>query len=403
MVELSLTNEIAKIASIDLFKRNGNRELQTGLFVARPFYLDYSKAHLLVADSWKLKAKGLPQGSFLLAYYENEDDVSEALLLRVLGPTKLPTDNDMISSMVEYYKDNLRTSGAETQLDTFTRYEFGFSGLECRILGTFYKDGNASTLFGADVENFYSAHNYSVVKPNDNVLELIANFREGEVTGKPTDVRIGKVRYSSSRRFQAQRKDVPVYVSPQDFLGKRTALFGMTRTGKSNSAKKIIQATVGMSEKAPYELDQPVEISAVETLDPFTEDGVPKYPVGQIIFDINGEYANPNMQDEGTAIFEMFQEQTIRFSTIPKPGFKVLKVNFYRDVLSGFELVRSHLGESTGNYIESFRAVDVEDPNDYGTNRSASTRHDRRVAAYLCCLYKGRLRAARPIYCPLLR
>lgn len=389
MVELSLTNEIAKIASIDLFKRNGNRELQTGLFVARPFYLDYSKAHLLVADSWKLKAKGLPQGSFLLAYYENEDDVSEALLLRVLGPTKLPTDNDMISSMVEYYKDNLRTSGAETQLDTFTRYEFGFSGLECRILGTFYKDGNASTLFGADVENFYSAHNYSVVKPNDNVLELIANFREGEVTGKPTDVRIGKVRYSSSRRFQAQRKDVPVYVSPQEFLGKRTALFGMTRTGKSNSAKKIIQATVGMSEKAPYELDQPVETSAVETLDPFTEDGVPKYPVGQIIFDINGEYANPNMQDEGTAIFEMFQEQTIRFSTIPKLGFKVLKVNFYRDVLSGFELVRSHLGESTGNYIESFRAVDVEDPNDYDTNRSASTRHDRRVAAYLCCLYRA--------------
>ena len=40
---------------------------------------------------------------------------------------------------------------------------------------------------------------------------------------------------------------------------------------------------------------------------------MPKYPIGQIIFDINGEYANPNMQDEGTAIFEMFQEQTTRF------------------------------------------------------------------------------------------
>ena len=389
MAELSFTNEIARIASVDLFKRNGDGDLQTGLFVGRPFYLDYNRAHLLVADSWKLKAKGLPQGSFLLAYYENEEDVSEAVLLRVLGPARLPTDNDMISSMVEYYKDNLRTSGSETQLDTFTRYEFGFSGLECRILGTFYRDENEHTSFGAEVENFYSAHNYSVVKPNDEVLELIANFREGDVTGSPTDVRIGKVRYSSSRRFQAQEKDVPVYVSPQDFLGKRTALFGMTRTGKSNSVKKIIQATVGMTEHAPYELDHPVEGTADETLEPFTDAGLPKYPVGQIIFDINGEYANPNLQDEGTAIFEMFQDQTIRFSTIRKPDFKVMKVNFYRDVLSGFELVRSHLGESTGNYIESFRAVDLEESDDYATNFSAKARHDRRIAAYLCCLYRA--------------
>ena len=389
MAELSFTNEIAKIASTDLFRRNSGGELQTGLFVGRPFYLDYSRAHLLVADSWKLRAKGIPQGSFLLAYYENEPGVSEAVLLRVLGPTKLPTDDDVISSMVEYYKDNLKTSGRDSQLDTFTRYEFGFSGLECRILGTFYKDEDGRTSFGADVENFYSAHNYSVVKPNDEVLEAIANFREGEVTGRPTDVRIGRVRYSSSRRFQAQEKDVPVYVSPQDFLGKRTALFGMTRTGKSNTVKKIIQATVSMTKNAPHELDRPVEGTADETLEPFTDDGLPKYPVGQIIFDINGEYANPNLQDEGTAIFEMFREQTTRFSTIPKPDFKVMKVNFYRDVLSGFELVKSHLSQSTGNYIESFRAVDLEKPDDYDTDYSSRTRYDRRVAAYLCCLYRA--------------
>ncbi len=392
MAELSFTNEIARIASVDLFKRNGDQELQTGLFVGRPFYLDYNRAHLLVADSWKLKAKGLPQGSFLLAYYENEEDVSEAVLLRVLGPARLPTDNDMISSMVEYYKDNLRTSGSETQLDTFTRYEFGFSGLECRILGTFYRDENEHTSFGADVENFYSAHNYSVVKPNDEVLELIANFREGDVTGRPTDVRIGKVRYSSSRRFQAQEKDVPVYVSPQDFLGKRTALFGMTRTGKSNSVKKIIQATVGMTEKAPHELDRPVEGTADETLEPFTDSGLPKYPVGQIIFDINGEYANPNLQDEGTAIFEMFQEQTTRYSTINKSGFKTMKVNFYEDVLSGFELIKSSdLTGDGADYVKSFLSVDLtepEDENDY----SAKTRHGRAKAAYLCCLYRAGFR-----------
>jgi hypothetical protein len=93
--------------------------------------------------------------SILLAYYENEPDVSEALLLRVLKPTKLPTDSDIISSMVEYYKDNLRTTGSDNQLDSFTRYEFGFSGLECRTLGTFYKEEDGRLYFGADVGNFY--------------------------------------------------------------------------------------------------------------------------------------------------------------------------------------------------------------------------------------------------------
>lgn len=51
--------------------------------------------------------------------------------------------------MIEYYKDDLNTSGKKSELDDFTRYEFSFSGLECRILGAFYKDGN-SFEFGAE-------------------------------------------------------------------------------------------------------------------------------------------------------------------------------------------------------------------------------------------------------------
>ncbi|HEX5424676.1 MAG TPA: hypothetical protein VFW94_14100 [Candidatus Acidoferrales bacterium] len=118
---MSLTTEIAKIATVDLFKKDsGTGMVGTGAFVGRPFHLDYSSALLLVADAWKQKADGLPQGCFLLAYYENEENVSEALLLRVIAPAKLPTDGDVISSMVEYYKDNLKTSGKESQLDTWS-------------------------------------------------------------------------------------------------------------------------------------------------------------------------------------------------------------------------------------------------------------------------------------------
>jgi len=389
---MSITNSIKDLASVDIFEKDSDGEFKAGIFVGRPFHISYDRAYILVADAWKQKARGLPQGCFLLAFYENEESISEALLLRVLKPAKLPTDDDVISSMVEYYKDNLRTSGKESQLDTFTRYEFGFSGLECRILGTFYRDEENKMCFGADVENFYSAHNYRIHKPRPDVLELIVNFREDGVVGKPTDIRIGKVRYSSSRRFQLQEDRVPVYVSPDDFLGKRTALFGMTRTGKSNTVKKIIEATVDMNEQAPYNLRETEDIPVEELLDPFVDGGVPKFPAGQIIFDINGEYANANMQDEGTAIFELYDDLVTRYSVIPKEGFKVMKVNFYRDILSGFELIRSHLETDTSDYVGSFISIDLSKPED-DADYSAKTRYERKVAAYKCVLYQAGFKA----------
>ena len=141
---IALKKELSKIAQGDLFKWDAGKPA-TGRFVGRPFSLNYDRAFLLVADKWKQDARGLPQGTFLLAYYENEADIQEALLLRVLLPAQLPTDGDVISSMIEYYKDNLKTAGKESQLDTYTRYEFSFSGLECRVLGTFYREGHPSS------------------------------------------------------------------------------------------------------------------------------------------------------------------------------------------------------------------------------------------------------------------
>jgi len=378
---MSITATVKQLASVDLFCEG--KKIDT--FVGRPFYIDYEKAFLLICDSWKTKVGGIPQGAFLLAFYDNEESVSEALLLRALRPTKLPTDNDVISSMIEYYKDNLKTAGKESQLDDFTRYEFSFSGLECRILGTFYRDGKEKVLFGADVENFYSAHNYSVFKPREKVLEYISNLRDADtIPGNTTDVRIGRIRYSSSLRFQESLTDVPVYINPKDFLGKRTALFGMTRTGKSNTVKKIIQATVEISDKSKLGISS-YRGDIATNLDPFDDIGIPKFPVGQIIFDINGEYANANMQDEGTAIFELYKEKTMRYSVLEKPDFKVMKVNFYNEIYSGFELIRSYIADDGADYVKSFMAIDLEKPEDE-SDQSLMTRYLRKIAAYQCIL-----------------
>jgi DNA helicase HerA-like ATPase len=396
-----LEEKLGQIINVDILEKGKEETLAVG----RPYYLDYEKAQILICDADKHKVKGIPQGAFLLAYYQGEPDVKEALLLRVLTPSKLPTDNDVVSSMIEYYKEGSDISGIASQrgggnLDDFTRYEFSFSGLECRVLGAFYQvpikkvmDGQQVTSyvteFGADIENFYSANNYKVYKATGDVLKAIVNQRDaGIVAGNENEFKIGTVRFSSSRRFQINEPFVDVFISPQDFVGKRTALFGMTRTGKSNTVKKIIEATVEISKKsASAQL-----INQTSDSPEFTKDtGAPQYPVGQIIFDVNGEYANANLQDKGTAIFELYSEDVTRYSVLEKTGFKVMKVNFYKEIGTGFELIKSYFDASrvTGDYVNNFAAVDLTEPEDPNKFGSAWTRYNRLKAAYLCCLHKA--------------
>lgn len=353
----TIIEDLKKLASINLFEQCRKDEA----FVGRPFHLDFDHLLMLTNDKWKHNVGGIPAGAFLLALYIGEPSVEEAVLLRVLRPTKLPTDDDVVMAMVDHYKET-PSQDSVAGLDSYTRAEFQFSGLECRVIGSFYSSNDQKVHFAGDLDNFYSPHNYRVIKPSGKVLEYIVNFRQDGIPGGKGDERIGQVRYSSSLRH-IKGEGVPVYVSSLDFLGKRTALFGMTRTGKSNSVKKIIQATVGLSNS---NADQNIE------------------PVGQIIFDINGEYANANRQDAGTAIFEQYQQDVTRYSVIEKPGFKVMKLNFYESVLEGYEMLTSFLEGDTTIYTKAFCNIDwsVPDSQDF----RAQAYYGRKVAAYLACL-----------------
>jgi hypothetical protein len=359
----TVVQQLKQLASVDLFAECRVDEF----FVGRPFYLDFDRLRLMSNDSWKHRVGGVPAGAFLLALYIGESDVDEAILLRVLKPTKLPTDDDVVGAMVDYYKET-PPDGEATRLDSFTRAEFQFSGLECRVIGTFYKDSDAVIRFAGDLDNFYAANNYRVVKPTGKVLEYIVNFRQDGIPGGLGDERIGRVRYSASLRHTAGA-DVPVFVSPLDFLGKRTALFGMTRTGKSNTVKKLIQATVGISN------------SGVQV------DGTSLKPVGQIVFDVNGEYSNENQQDEGTAIFAQYPESVSRYSVMEKDGFKVMKLNFYRSLVEGFGLLSTLLEDDGADYVKAFLNIDWEAPEP--TDTSAMTRYNRKVACYKACLFRA--------------
>jgi len=359
---MSIKNQLRQMVSVDLFKE----AVAPDTFVGRPFYFDFSKMKVLSNDHWKEKVGGIAAGAFLVAVYDNAGDRPEVVLLRVLGPTILPSDSDVVAAMVDHYKENAATDTSANTLDSYTRYEFQFSGLECRVLGSFYRDEAGRTQFGADVDNFYGPNNYSVYRPSGRVLEYIVNFRDGEsFPGGVGDQRIGQVRYASSRRH-LPIASVPVYVSALDYLGKRTALFGMTRTGKSNTVKMIIKATAELTPSGAQLGGKQVS------------------SIGQIVFDVNGEYANDNQQDQGTAIYQLYASDVTRYSILQKDGFKVMKLNFYRQILEGVEMIRSSLQEDGAIYTQAFLNVNWEAPDPQ--DNSATTRHGRRLACYQAIL-----------------
>ena len=102
----NLRDELENIAKTDIFEVATNSKN----FVGNPFKIDYNKTSLLTCDNWKYNVGGIAQGCFLLAFYENDFDdekVHEALLLRALRPCPIPSDNSVISSRIEYFKEEL--------------------------------------------------------------------------------------------------------------------------------------------------------------------------------------------------------------------------------------------------------------------------------------------------------
>lgn len=381
----NLLQEFENLAKVDIFEVAND----ANTFIGNPFKIDFNHTSLLTCDDWKYKVGGIAQGAFLLAFYENDfgdEVVHEAILLRALKPCSIPSDNSVISSRIEYFKEELKTSGKNRQIDQFTRFEFSCSGMECSILGTFYKTTNGKIEFGADLENFYSPHLYKVYKPSGKYLKYIVNLRDNDGPLKPdSNFQIGKVRYSSTRQkhdINTSNNDEKVLIHTNDILGKRTALFGMTRTGKSNTVKKLIEATEELSVKSKLQIQQRTE-SFEESIKPFNLNEVPKKEVGQIIFDINGEYANKNLQD-GTAIFEKFTSKVTRYSVLEKTGFEVMKINFYNEVIAGLELIRGYFKQfgKQSDYVEDFLGVNLEKPEEI----SETTNYSRKLAAYKCCL-----------------
>lgn len=374
----NIANDLGKSTKEDV-ERQLALMVSPDQYIADLITLDYGHADILVHDTQRNRANGIPHGCLLLATRITPGDLSKdslpndpsLLLIRVSESVRLRSDTDLETARLDAVKranDTDRTYDESGHTDQFTLNMLRYSGIRCRILGTFRacrsgSDDEWVIHFGSDISNFNAGQGMKIYKPIGPSLERIVNRRRVE-RGSSSVRRIGRLRYSAAIMEADAPEAVQVSIQASDFIAQRTALFGMTRTGKSNTTKTIA--------KALFELR--------------SEDGGVK--VGQLIFDPNGEYANDNPQDQGCLRNLQYERaeyeghvQTYGSHKHPHdPERNITKFNFYgnqeppspptdgRDLeqrlhslYQGKQIIDDALAEETAGYVTDFRNVRLDD------------------------------------------
>ena len=386
--------------------------IQKDQYVGEVYSLGYETAQVMIHDHHRREVGGIPSLSFLLATripeslldldqnnvekfdYKLED--SSIILLRVMDAARLPSDDEAIRIRVQSAQSISGETGihwdSSQAMDSKTHHVLSFAGVQCRVIGTFYLDDiNDSSIpqlkFGSDISNYYPNQGLKVYKPNEAALEAIVNYRTNDEKKDSEPVNIGHIRYASTNRNFQGVADVPFDIDPADFRDQKTALFGMTRTGKSNTTKVILQSVFALR----------------------FADGTPER-IGQIVFDPNGEYANENVQDENSqrnpsaiknvwainSLGEKADVVTYGISGHPNdPDRKLMLINFYDDAMLqvGKDMIDTVLEADSAKYIQNFRQVSLNPPkkSDYEEKQyqGALVRYKRRILFYQALLKRS--------------
>jgi Helicase HerA, central domain len=377
--------------------------VETAAYVGEVVSLGYNDAIVQIHDFHRRQVGGIPALCFLIGTRVGEAEVPDSreedasvILLRVIDQADLPNAEEARRVRVETAQ---RVSGEvgvnwddRAVMDATTHNLLSYAGVRCRVIGTFYmtnlssdSPANWQLCFGSDISNYYPNRGLKVYKPRGEVLAKIVNFRDPLIYAdqKIPMVQIGQVRYASTNRRFQHVANVPVSVTPTDLLGQKTALFGMTRTGKSNTTKIILKAIFALRWAS-----------------------TDAKPIGQVVFDPNGEYANENTQDVDTKTDnpeaiknvwksapptgqEKYKKDVLTYGITKHPNDPnriLMLLNFYQDqnLQTGKEIINSALAERSVIYLSNFSDVKFELASD--ADAGEKVRFDRRVLFYRALL-----------------
>lgn len=352
-------------------------------FVGSVFTISYSSAVVAMFDYHREQAGGIPKNMFLMAAKESGDE--SFILLRVQQEARLPN----AAANEQTRQQGLEDSGNEetwaNRLPAWMRDQISLHAVECSVLGTFIAQEDGSYRFAEDTDNYYAVHELMVWKPDDWLLDLIVNHRHrtNEIAINQTK-KIGRTRFAAAERESAVKADFRL--NPTDIMKRRTVYLGMSRSGKSNGLKVVAESVYRLRESNP------------------------DCRVGQLIFDLNGEYAQDNPQD-GKALHRVYEALNLSRDTevetyglfpVPwDPARKIMKLNFFGEpfpaqwdtadvaaaleqLLAGREIIKEIMSQETVRYTTAFRDIDIAVP--ANADAGGQVRYRRAILAYQTAL-----------------
>lgn len=339
-------------------------------YVGAVIQQDYESMLIATVDYRQMMVGGVPKNCFLTVSVPDQNDkVGEVILLSVEGPTPMQTQRELLMVREELAAQQVAGS-VSIDLDTQTETRLSTQSLRCKIVGSFYLNEEGEIRFGADVDNIRSASVLRVYRPTGKALSLIASF--SNYSGDSSALlEVGKVRYTETRKVIDT--EASAYINVEDFIGKKTALFGATRGGKSNSVKILLQ-----------KIHQYSHLSSVAR------------PVAQLVFDPQGEYANANSQD-GEALANIGDESEVSIykimekSSNPKEKFLQFNLFLEENLELTYNLILSEIRNgisADANYIAPLFNVDFAPLGENATLQE-KIHANRKKLAFFALMFEG--------------
>ena len=354
--------------------------------VGSVYTISYTSAVVAVYDHDREEAGGLPKSAFLMAAKQEGDETF--ILLRIQSEARLPAAAANDQTRQEGIEDSMNESPWADRLPTWVRNKMSLHGLECSVLGTFIARDDGTYRYAEDIANYYAVNELMVWKPDAESLDLIVNYqhRSNDIPMARKAAKIGRTRFAAAESDEATKADFRI--NPTDILKRRTVYLGMSRSGKSNGLKVV-----------------------AENIYQIRADN-PAHRVGQIIFDLSGEYAQDNWQD-GKGLHRV--HETLGLSRKPEvatyglmkvewdPDRTVMKLNFYgkpfpapwttvaveealEQLTAGRIIINSIMEHERNRYTTAFRDVDLSVPQNAEGDIGTQVRYQRAILAYRTAL-----------------
>ena len=373
--------------------------------VGTVYTMSYSTAVVAIFDHDREQAGGLPKNGFLMAAKEEGDETF--ILLRIQKEARLPAASENDQTRQGIIEDSGNEGPWASRMSTWVRDKMSLHGLECSVLGTFVQQTDGSYGYAEDIDNYYAVNELMVWKPDPRSLDIIVNHqhRSNDIPISSANTKIGRTRFAAAEQNEAVKADFRI--NPTDIMKRRTAYFGMSRSGKSNGLK-IVAETIYRLREADTD-----------------------HRVGQVIFDLSGEYAQDTHQD-GKGLYRVHetldlprQPEVATYGLIPVQWDltrTIMKLNFFGDpiprpwttpqdtdsvsraldqMLAGKEIIKELMSNETARYTTSFRDADLAVEPSAAGNVGAQTRYYRAVLAYRTALAASGLQV--PAWSPTIR